>query len=860
VDTGILGAGDAEVVLNDATREVRMGTLLYYESFAQTPYRQLVTLPSATLAGIWGPTYQGWTLYSGSTGTAVNHESDLVTTQAAGTSIRYRKSLSGMTPPYIESTSIVMEARFAVDYQVTDGTGLTGIGFSADVGPLANVGVRLLAWPSPEVQLVTTTGVVVQSYPFNWDDGEFHTYRVVVSSGAVSLFLDDTFYAPAENLVNFPGGGGGWLCTFGATAVTATAATTVRWRSVGFAAMPSAVPDLHRTLGIFKGTSLTNLDHWAVPRTDGLTVPNSDASAVIEEMDWRNDSEIRLLRDPRWGVTLYRPDMPPPPTHLVPPDFATEIADPGEGWVNVEYGQLPYVPQKFGFVTFGAPDKRAFTQQHWNWVRSRLFKPFTDNYIAPQHMVLNWANTVSSGDRNLQNEPETVIVQSLDSRRVSLKPTHLYASSVYKLVEGTTIYTQEMYTLDPASQTITLGQDSLGNDLTFSGDHVPVTVMFIPGSPVTTTYLLNRPLLDSAILLNEGTPPYPKNQTADPSFAAGTAPTGPGNDKTWQAAVGTTGVLDLALSTLTDTSVDMSKVLTGYELRVLSGSGVGTYTITSDGGAGHSFTIVPAPPADDTDVTWEVWGGFDLAAAPSTSTAGNLATFVDDPESQYASMQFFEVDNDGWKGLIATPYDGEPWEMAFSGLMVWQPIPVPLPITKATDQCGGLPGKILFASGGSYLGPVVDGSGTIINTTPLGGTLGPGTAVLYPSGRPSTQWVVYQTNWDGGSSVWDAGATAWEYMEELAIPVQYVTFQTYWDAGGSAWDGGATLWDWDTRLPTPIQPPMVQTEWHLEFQGVLVGRLEVPLEETLTNTNLSRTTFDLRDLMAVPIEFWQVST
>jgi hypothetical protein len=844
VASGVLGCGDAQVLLNDGTREVRMGSLLFYEDAGQDPYRKLIDLPKITLSGIWTASNQGWTLVSGSTGTATCHESDLVVTQTSGHSLSYRKILSGMGSPYVETASLVADAYFAVDSYIGDILNTTGIGFNADVGAAFNVGVRLRGGVSPTVQLITLAGVVVQQYSFDWDDEEFHDYRLVISSGVVSLFLDDTIQVPTENLFNFPGGSGTYTCTFGSYTIPSSTTSVVRWRSVGFSGLPDSIAGVHRTLGIFSGSDTTDIDHWSIPRVDGTTALNSSGLALVEEMDWRNDSEIRLLRDPKWGVTLYRPDMPNPPTHTVPAEFVTEIADTKEGWVNVEYSRLPYRPVKFGYVTFGASDKRSFTQQHWSWVRCRLFKPDTDDYIAPQNMVLNWANTVSSGDRKLDSDLETVYIQTLDTRRVSLKPTNIYASSIYKIIDGSTIYTRESFTFDVYSQTITLSQDSAGNDLYFSGGHAAVTIMFIAGSPVTTTYLLTQPLLDSAILLNENTPVFQKNQLGDPIFSVGSAPTGPGDDKTYQVAVGTSGVLNSGLSTLAD-SVDMGEVLPGYEVRVLSGTGTGTYTVT--GVAGHIVSIVPAPPINETGVVWEIWGGFSLGAP-----AGNLAVFTADPESLYASMQFFEVTNDGWSGLLSTPYDGEPWQIDLSGTMVWQPMPAPMPVPSVQDQKAGIPGAILFASGGSYLGPVVDDTGTIINIKPLGGTVGPGTAVLYPSGRPATQWAVFQTNWDGGGSIWDGGATTWEYMQELDLPVQYVTFQTYWDGGISSWDGGATFWDWDTGVPvpTPIKPPMVQTEWYYsDLQS-----------ESLVSRLVGRVTFDLRDMGGGAVDYWQVAT
>jgi len=652
-DSGNLGAGDAEIVLNDGTREVRLATLLYREGFSH-PYRRLIDLPVESIAGMLLPTDQGWALVAASDGSAASHEADLVTTVEAGQIHRYSASLTA-NPDVPDGGDRILEARLAVDSYtaVGDDTGIFFAGEAEDAPFHGYVEVRLLVG---RVALVDSMGGTIHSFVFAWDDGEFHTYRVVASNGGVVLSIDDTIQSPTLSLTSFGGGTGTSRCLFGAGATSGTA-SIVRWRSLSYSMM-EPLGSL-RTLGVWRGGDRSNIDNWEIPRTDTTTASNSsEVGPVIEPMDWQTIMDVRILRTPGWGVSVYRPDLPAPPYYVpstpgVPGSgFITTTSEPSAAWINMLYGDIPTVSSTFGFVQWGAPQWESVTQQRWSYVRYRLFKVPTEDFFAPTGMLLNRFNVIASGEITRDRAMETVSVQTLDNKRVTLRPAHLYADSIWKVVDGETIFTHEDFTLGEHGQLITLGTDSAGNELTFSGDHASVTVVFIPGKPVTNTYLLNQPLLDGVTLLNEGTPPIPKSMVGEAEY---------------YESVGATGL--------------------GPDDSVGAGASVGGYPI---------------------------------------------AGFKDTPGTQYEDLSFYEVDNGGDTNLIH-PFCEDRQEYEFSGTMFWQPYPVPKAVPFEVQQGGGMPGQFLYASGGGYMGPVVDDTGKVIGEAPLGGTLGPGSAVLWPN-------------------------------------------------------------------------------------------------------------------------------
>lgn len=697
VETGVLGAGDVELVMNDKVREARVATLSYYEDAVLDPYRQLVQMPNVSFAGLIHPTLQGWVTAQDLDGTATNHENDVVFDLVADTPARYMQNLDmvSLVPP--DGGERVIEGQFAVDVDFITGVGgETGIFIAGDFGTTATGGVAVTVWDNagtPTVSLANPTGLVsVQNYAFDWTDGLQHTYRVVVSGGVVSLFIDDALQLPTKVVADFAAmGSSQHRCVFGARGVAARSGQ-VRWRSASYSCLPHA--DVKRTLGVYLGGDKDDIDNWEIPRTDATTALNSDqVGPVIEEMDWTTYMTVRVLRTWDWGVTVYRPDLAPPP--FFNGDWATQTMQPSAGWITVEYTKLPYVPRTMGFISFGSVDSRSIMQSRWDYVNFRLFKPITDDWKSPQNMVLNHVNVVTSGEPVLDDTLETVVIMPLtDNRRVLLKPTHIFAHDVWKVVDGNTIYTRESWTFDREAQLITLNRNPNGTDVLFTGQ--AVTVVYHPGKPFTNTYLEAQKLLDSMTLLNEGTPPVPKSQQnpdvveiyVDGEYKAKILKTDPAGE-----------IIPL---------FGPSTYESMYENM--------TFTEVNDGGWNHLIAIAGEGFLQPGFTGWEPTEGEVVY-----DSNGDPVGFVGNPVGGHViwtkgDAQWTKVE--GWIDQLQTFH------------MIDTSGPAPVDALTFFEESLGM---YWFASGGSFLKDVVDyPAGNVIDDLPAGGLLNSG-VVLYPS-------------------------------------------------------------------------------------------------------------------------------
>lgn len=522
VEEGVLGAGDAQVVIRNTEKEVRLGNLIYTETPTATPYRKLIKMPALSLSGLLTPADDGWTPITGfSTTEEVRGQLLTVDQQIGATGVSWTAlDLAGMD--FTDEGNRILEARLAVKSYTANTTGWIGVLFGCDLGdkPASaggfprRVGLALKApvGANPaKVALVAVTSsygvsTVLQEFDFDWTDGEQHAYKLnlAFSSSAVTLVVDDNVKLPAVNVALFPltsANNQAFMGNFGTDV-----ASFVEWDALSHYVQPPAAAK--RTLGVWLGRDQDDIDSWEIPRTDTITAPNSTSQAVVEEMDWRSYLAITIRWDSEWGASIVRPDLPPPPYFTG--DFATESIVPSAGWINVEQKFLPYSPGGFSTVRFGAVDPRSISQQRWDYVRYRVYTNPSDDFLSPRFMVLNQYNLISSGELVEDVTPESVVVQSISKRAVSLIPTQLFADRVFKVIDGPIIYSSDQFTFDQESQTV-----YLNTGLEFSGEQVPVEVVFAPGKPVTCTYLNAQPLLDSITLLNEGTPPFTKHQTAD---------------------------------------------------------------------------------------------------------------------------------------------------------------------------------------------------------------------------------------------------------------------------------------------------------------------------------------------------------
>ena len=498
LDSGSRAAGDAQIYIENGEKKALFSTILYREFVAGFD-RILAPISTVSITALRTPEGDGWTKFGD--GTVQVLEKNIVLTQPLGEQIRYSKSASGQLG---DADGRIIEGRFTV---------LAHAGLTGDNGPFIsgtvfnhpNPGDRgevgLILRNGGELRFLTGGTIVGPAVAFNWDDGLPHTYRLIADTATASVVLivdDQVLTSVALALFTSTASYSG---RFGARGTSSTC--QVEWESFSSVALPN--PACKRTLGVFVGTDLNNIDHWELPRTDSTDAPNSSSTAVVVEMDWRSNVQVRVRLDPAWGLTVFRPDLPPPPYYTG--DFATEYTEPSAGWINVEYGKLPrrLPTQGFGRILFGALDPLSISQQRWSQVRYRIYTRGDENFIAPQHMVLNWYNVITSGELLKDVTPEVLQVESATATLISLVPTHIYADRVFNVIVDTTVLAPTDWTFDKNTQAITLASP-------LPGPHTLVTVTFAAGKPVTNTYLCSQPLLQSVTLLNEGTPPVPKSQ------------------------------------------------------------------------------------------------------------------------------------------------------------------------------------------------------------------------------------------------------------------------------------------------------------------------------------------------------------
>lgn len=636
VDSGTLGAGDAQVSAQNGEKSVLLSTILYVEGGA--PFRRIATLSSASITAFRDPVADGWA--KSGAGALTLQERYIVLTQAAGQPILYTKALTGGLD---DDNGRIFEGRFTVQSHGTLAGG-EGPSIAGAVDHLAfNHDVGIVLQTTSLIRFISGGALVGAAVPFAWNDGRPHTYRLIcdTASATVVLVVDDAVLATVALGIFAALSASASTATFGARG--GASASVVEWESFNGTALPLAA--LKRTLGVLRsGGDPDLIDSWELPRTDSLDVPNSDAAAVVEEMDWRSDVQVRVRLDPAWGATVFRPDLPPPPYYTG--DFATQFTEPSAGWINVEYRHLPRAAtdQRFGRVTFGALDPRSVSQQRWRQVRYRIYTRSNEDFIAPQGMVLNRHNVITSGELLRDVAAEVVEVESVTATLVSLAPAHIYADRVFSVVVDDVVLPTTAWTFDKDTQALTLASP-------LPSERHLVTVTFAAGKPVTNTYLCSQPLQQSVTLLNEGTPPVPMSQVGQATREE---------------------VFGSALNDPTDTVGSIDFILN------------------------DPFRTVQ---------------------------------FTDEEGVLYEALEFCQVDDGNDRNLISIACDGPApemgWvEMALSGTSFSDGLSLPggpavwRGSNVARDTVGGFnQAHVLFASGGNY----------------LGGTLGPGTAILYPN-------------------------------------------------------------------------------------------------------------------------------
>lgn len=402
-----------------------------------------------------------------------------------------------------------LEARWRVlSYDTPDLTG-TFAAMNLDLGGQTyTVGFSLQANPDFEVCLTSDGDTVVASFPFAWDDLEYHRIRIVADtvSDVVSLFVDGVLLGTVP------------LTSFDTTTESSSRVylgmvgqdrqSEMEWDSLSVTGLPLA--SYRRTLGVWTGGSTTDINSWRVPRVDGTDAPNSSPNATIEDWDWSQDISFRLRLDPDWGASLYRPDLPPPPT-FSGGAYVNLNTDPTGAWINVGYSQLPRHHDVVGSVSFGSLDPQDISTQTWGGLRYRIYNTPDENYFANRGMVRNRYNVVHSSELNVDVAPIKAEVTSLTPTMISLRSLGITVDRVFFLFVDDLEVSRDLWDFDATTQTVAL-LDPLPQR------QYPVTVVFAPGFPVTEEYLRSLPLESSITLLNEDTPPMVLSQVGTASL------------------------------------------------------------------------------------------------------------------------------------------------------------------------------------------------------------------------------------------------------------------------------------------------------------------------------------------------------
>ena len=498
------GVGGATLSLRDTHKEARLATLRWIDKGSLGKF--IFRTDTISLVGSTPYWQQSWDGLAGDRAFANGPEQVLRGGDAPWTVYRT------LTPYYSTDLGRFLEFRLAVESSTPGALGRIGLALACEFGSPARA--VYLEFRTGGVTLTTAPGAgAIVNVGVPWEDGAARTYRLTynVAANTVDLHIDGTAGVLGVALGLFsPSALSGSVQV--QSSVVAGASFTANLRGLCYGGTDEGVAGLGRTFGVYLGGDPQELDSYAVPRTDGLNVPNSDPASVITSMDWSNECWVRVFMDPTFGAAFIRPDLAPPPGYTG--DFATQSMNPSAGWVRVDYAKLPRIEpvERFGDVAFGALNAEGSVLSTWNDVRYRVFTNTSVDYSAPQGMTLNRWNVITSNDFARDTTPEEVVVASVTTQRVSLRPCHIFADRVFAVrIDGATV-PQGLWRFNRDSQEITLtaGLPSAG---------YPVNVVFAPGRPITNTYLQTQPFDQSQTILNEGTPTFQESQSGTAAYS-----------------------------------------------------------------------------------------------------------------------------------------------------------------------------------------------------------------------------------------------------------------------------------------------------------------------------------------------------
>lgn len=399
-----------------------------------------------------------WTALGGQTGAMAGRILRITDSSVGDGKVYYIDDTEpvGDTRVIASSLDYILEGRLKVGSYTTDGSGFAGAFLQAFDGT-RSVGLLLEEVAGVKRVAFHSDGATISSVIFDWDDGEFHTYRLSKSTSGnlVSLFIDGE-YVGSEAYSNFaapPPNPIGQVSFGSSTPASSASLSVVDWAYCNAWRVRS---DLKHYIGLWRGSDSDSLLGYHLPlkasgrgaQVQGNTLADANASFVaasvasgdalvvdagpnrgvyeiasvvgpnnltivgtwpaapslvdyriIKEIDWTTIHKFRLARDPQGEVALYV-DAEPEPLVRVTYGSLT-LPTSGTGIVQTLSDGLPA-------IAWGSFDAENLAQSSWDFVRYGITLAPTEQRIAPHHQTLNQWNVMHSPERLFTTLPHTL--------------------------------------------------------------------------------------------------------------------------------------------------------------------------------------------------------------------------------------------------------------------------------------------------------------------------------------------------------------------------------------------------------------------------------------------------------------------
>jgi hypothetical protein len=301
-------------------------------------------------------------------------------------------------------------------------------------------------------------------FDFDWNDGEFHSYRMVRSDDVVSLFADGDFLGSVT------------------TADLQTSVNTehevkldLLEEEVTFAVdylLSHSTEYADRQIGLYNGTG---------------DISDPTAYDVVDAEFLGTFLKIRVTRDPAGKTQVF-------------------LNDGATATFERQYSELPPRQQAaqlntaLGYVRFGATDPTSLSETVWDYVRYNITNE-REQQLALEHSVFNAAFPVTSAEPIFDTTVEELTLTSDTSTTIVFPNKGFNVRKVLSITssDGVMPYT---FTFNETTQTAIL-------DNVLPQERTDLIVRFLVKAPYSKEYLKNQ---DPVIKLNDGTPPFELTQ------------------------------------------------------------------------------------------------------------------------------------------------------------------------------------------------------------------------------------------------------------------------------------------------------------------------------------------------------------